>query len=235
MPRYIFTVFVATAILFAIAAAGSMVLVMTHPGTALFPDQIFWWSLGVACLAIPVASILWRDGSVWMLGTITTVFLTTCWATAIGRTGGMFFQATVLLHPNAVFTSASKATTVSMATAAIGATVAMAVAWMTFSALGRQLSRNWTLPVRGLAVLGYWILIGATIINPWISFWVTQFYGDMLAFPTMRPFMLMDGSFYPAEIYHIILGISFGLFLVSVGIMALVQRHRAIRQHALKE
>ncbi len=173
MRRYVLTAVAATAILFAIATAGSVALVMTYPGTALFPDQIFWWSLGVACLAIPVASILWRAGTVWMVGAITTVFLTTCWVTAIASTGGMFFQATVLLHPFAHFTAASKATTVttvSMAAAAIGATVAMAVAWVTFSALGRQLSRNWTLPVRGLAVLGYWVLIGATITNPWINF-----------------------------------------------------------------
>ncbi len=135
----------------------------------------------------------------------------------LNGTSGMFFQDTVLLHPFAHFTA-----------------VSMAVAWVTFSALGRQLSRNWTLPVRGLAVLGYWVLIGATITNPWINFWVTQFYGDMLAFPTTG--LLMGGSFYPAEIYHVILGISLGLLLASVGIMAaLVQRHRAVRQHALKE
>ena len=238
MRRSLLTIVVAAAIWFAMAVAGAVTLASAYPGTDSFPDQMLWWSLVVPCLAIPVASILWRAGSVWMVGVITTVFLAGCWVTAIASTGGMFFRNTVLLHPFAHFTTTTISaviTTVSMATAAIVATVAMAVAWLAFSALGRQLSRHWTVPIRVLAVLGYWVLIGATITNPWVYSWVFEFYGDMLAFPTTGLFMLMGGSFYPAQIYHVLLGISLGLFLVSVGTMALVQRHRVVRQHALKQ
>ncbi len=237
MRRYILTIVVAVAVWFAMAVAGAVTLAIAYPGTNLFPDQILWWSLVVPCLAVPVAGILWKNGTVWMVGVITTVFLATYWVTAIASTGGMFFRNTVLLHPFAHFTApfmAARVTTVSMATAAIVATMAMAVAWLAFSALGRQLSRHWTLPIRVLAVLGYWVLIGATITNPWVYPWVFEFYGDILAFPTTGLFMLMGGPFYPAEIYHVLLGLSLGLFLVSVGTMALVQRHRAGRQHALK-
>ena len=238
MRRSILTVVLAVTIWFAMAVAGAVTLASAYPGTDLFPEQMLWWSLVVPCLTVPVASILWKAGTVWMVGVITTVFLAACWVTAIASTGGMFFLDTVLLHPFAHFTTASRATmitTVSMATAAVVATVAMTVAWLAFSALGRQLSRHWTLPVRVLTVLGYWVLIGVTITNFWVYLRVFQFYGDMLAFPTTGLFMLMGGSFYPAEIYHVLLGISLGLFLVSVGTMALVQRHRQVRQHTLKE
>ncbi|MHB1956135.1 MAG: hypothetical protein ACYCOU_20585 [Sulfobacillus sp.] len=105
---------------------------------------------------------------------------------------------------------------------------------MAYSALGRQLSRHWTLPFRGLAVLGYWVLIGATFADPGVCQWIAQFYADMLAMPTTALVMLMDGAFYPVEIYHVLLGISLGLFIASVGTMALLQRHRAAKQHALK-
>ena len=66
MRRYLLTVIVAAVILFAMAAAGAVVLVLTHPGTDFFSPQLFWWSLGIACLAVPVASILWKAGTVWM-------------------------------------------------------------------------------------------------------------------------------------------------------------------------
>ncbi len=141
MRRYILTVIVAAAILFAIAAAGAGV-----PGTDFFSQQLFWWSLGVACLAVPVASMLWKAATVWMVGMITAVLLATSWITAIVSAGGMFFRDTLPVHPLAHFT------------VAIVATVAMGVAWVAFSALGRQLSRHWTLPVRVLAVLGLGLL-----------------------------------------------------------------------------
>ena len=186
--------------------------------------QIFWWSLGIACLAVPAASILWKAGTVWMVSVITAVLLAISWITAIASAGGMFFRDTLPVHPLAHFT------------AAIVATVALGVAWVAYSALGRQLSRHWTLPFRGLAVLGYWVLCqGATFADPGVCQWIAQFYADMLAMPTTALFMVMDGAFYPVEIYHVLLGISLGLFIASVGTMALLQRHRAAKQHnALK-
>ncbi len=223
MRHDILRVIVTAAILFAIAAAGAGVLVRTYPGTDFFPQQLFWWSLGIACLAAPVASMLWKAGTVWMVGVVTAVLLATSWITAIASAGGMFFRDTLPVHPLAHFTAAAVAT------------VAMGMAWVAFSALGRQVSRHWSLPVRVLAVLGYWVLIGATFADPWICAWVAQFYEDMLAMPTTALFMLMDGAFYPVEIYHVLLGISLGLFMASVATMALLQRRRAVAQHALKE
>lgn len=89
-----------------------------------------------------------------MVSVITAVLLAISWITAIASAGGMFFRDTLPVHPLAHFT------------AAIVATVALGVAWVAYSALGRQLSRHWTLPFRGLAVLGYWVLIGATFADP---------------------------------------------------------------------
>lgn len=84
-------------------------------------------------------------------------------------------------------------------------------------------------------VLGYWVLIGATFADPWTYARVAQFYEDLLAMPTTALFTLMDGAFYPVDIYHVLLGISLGLFMASVGTMALLQRRRAIGQYVLKE
>lgn len=53
--------------------------------------QIFWWSLGIACLAVPAASILWKAGTAWMVSVITAVLLAISWITAIASAGGMFF------------------------------------------------------------------------------------------------------------------------------------------------
>ena len=198
MHRYILTVIVATAILLAIVAAGTATVVVTITETGFFWDPLFWWSLGVACLAVPVASILWKTGTMVMVGVIATALLATSWITAIASAGGVFIRGGLPVHPLAPFT------------AAIVATMAMVVAWVTFSALGRQLSRSWTLPSRVLTALGYWVFIGAAFSNPWVHAWVAQFYEDMLAFPTTGLVALMDGAFYPADIYHIILGISLG-------------------------
>ena len=205
MRHYILTVVVATAILFAIVATGTATVVVTNPETHFFSGQILWWSLGVVCLAVPVASILWKAGTMVMVGVITTALLATSWVTAIASAGGMVYRGGLPLHPLASLT------------AAIVATMAMVVAWVTFSAPGRQLSRSWTLPIRVLTALGYWVLIGAVFSNPWVHAWVAQFYEDMLAFPTTGLFSLMDGASYPAEIYHILLG-DFARSLPGVGL-----------------
>ncbi len=79
MCHYILRVIVTAAILFAIAAAGAGVFVRTYPGTDFFSQQLFWWSLGIACLAVPAASILWKVGTVWMVGVITAVSFAISW------------------------------------------------------------------------------------------------------------------------------------------------------------
>ncbi len=81
---------------------------------------------------------------------ITAVLLATSWITAIVSAGGLFFRDTLPVHP--------PVHPLAHFTVAIVATVAMGVAWVAFSALGRQLSRHWTLPVRVLAVLGLGLL-----------------------------------------------------------------------------
>lgn len=82
----------------------------------------------------------------------------------------------------------------------------MGVAWVAYSALGRQLSRHWTLPFRGLAVLGYWVLIGATFADPVVCQWIAQFYADRLAMPTTALFMVMDGPVIPLRFIMFSLG-----------------------------
>lgn len=106
MRHYILRVFVTAAIWFAIAAAGAGAFVRTYPGTGFFSQQLFWWSLGIACLAVPAASILWKAGTVWMVGLITGVSLAISWITAIASAGGMFFRDTFPVHPLAHFTAA---------------------------------------------------------------------------------------------------------------------------------
>lgn len=76
----------------------------------LFSQQLFWWSLGIACLAVPAASILWKVGTVWMVGVITAVSLAISWITAIASASGMFFRDTLPVHPLAHFTAAIVAT-----------------------------------------------------------------------------------------------------------------------------
>ncbi len=225
MGRNVLTVIVAAAILFAIAVAGAALVVITGAGASLpvFSDQVFWWSLGIACLAIPVESILWKAGTVGMVGGTTLSLLAAGWVMAISMSGGLSLHSVRSVNPGPYFT------------AAIVATLAMVAAWVAFGAVGRRLSRGWARPARVLAVLGYWILVGAAFAYPWVYLWVPQFYADMLAAPTTGLFMLMEGPYYPVVIYHTLLGISLGLFIASVGALRMIQRRRGVTEGALKK